>query len=282
VKAERVVVVLWGGGVRGSETLLDPRHRHVPRMGRELAPRGTLWTRFTNDGWTNHGPSLQAVATGRWEVSAYNVPRPQRGRTLFERARARGLSALVVSPANKKELVLTGGDTADVATVELSRDPAPFAPDEPTAGLYPLRSYDRPVVARFLARDAWPRLSFLLFDDTDIAHQGRWTWYRDAIRQGDELVFRLWERLSADGRTHLLVLPIHGRANHGETRWGFASHGRNDAGCTALWLLALGPDFAPGRVVDRQAQLIDVAPTLARLLDVDLPARGRVLEEGFA
>jgi hypothetical protein len=275
-------VVLWGGGVRGSETLLDPRHRYVPRMGRELLPQGTLWTRFTNDGWTNHGPSLQAIATGRWEVAAYNFPRPASGHTLMECARGRGLSTVLISPPGKKELVLTGGDTSDIVTVELSRDPAPFAPHEPAAGIYRLRSYDRPVVASFLAREAIPRLSVLLLDDTDVAHQGRWSWYCDSIRQGDELVFRLWQRLSGDGRTDLLVLPIHGRGSHGETRWGFASHGRSDPGCTSLWLLALGPDFAAGPVVEQRAQLIDVAPTIARLLGFDFPARGRVLAEGLA
>jgi len=65
MKADRVVVVVWAGGVRASETILDPHHQHAPRIWNDLAPQGTLCTRLYNDGWTNHGPSLQALATGR-------------------------------------------------------------------------------------------------------------------------------------------------------------------------------------------------------------------------
>lgn len=281
MKAERVVVAVWAGGVRASETILDPRHRHVPRIWNELVPRGTLLTRLYNDGWTNHGPSVKALFTGRWEVAEYSRPRPAPGGTLMEAARRQGRSTLVIDPLKSRPLPLLDGDP--VVRVELSADPAPFAPEEPAAAIYRLRSFDRPVAAAFLARQTpWPDLSFLVFDDTDMAHQGRWSWYVGAIRQADELVFRLWQRLEPDGRTDLLVLPAHGRADHGETRWGFMGHGRDDEGCSRLFLLALGPDFAAGRVLEKRAQLIDVAPTIARILGLDLRCRGRVLEEVFA
>jgi len=92
MKAERVVVVVWAGGVRASETILDPRHRYLPRIWNDLAPQGTLLTRLYNDGWTNHGPALQALATGRWEVTEYADPRPAPGRTLVDAARHQGRS----------------------------------------------------------------------------------------------------------------------------------------------------------------------------------------------
>lgn len=283
MKAERVVVVLWAGGVRASETIMDPHHRYLPRIWNELAPRGTLLTRLHNDAWTNHGPSLQALATGRWEVAEYDDPRPARGRTLIEVARRHGRSTLVIGPPGERKLLLTGGDPSDVVEVGLSAAPAPFAPEEPAAAIYKLRSFDRPVVATFMAREApWPHLSFLVFDDTDIAHQGRWSWYTGAIRQADELVWRLWQRFEWDSLTDLLVLPVHGRADHGQTRWGFMGHGREDEGCTRLWLLGLGPDFAKGRILEKRARLIDVPPTVAHLVGFDFPSRGRVLEELLA
>ena len=283
MRADRVVVVLWAGGVRASETITDPHHRYVPRIWGELAPRGCLFTRLYNDGWTNHGPSLQPLATGCWEVAEYDDPRPARGRTLVEAARRHGRSTLVIGPPEERKLLLTGGDPSDVVEVGLLADPAPFAPGEPAATIYKLRSFDRAIVAAFLAREIpWPDLSFLVFDDTDIAHQGRWPWYTSAIRQADELVWRLWQRLERDGRTDLLVLPVHGRADHGQTRWGFSGHGREDEGCTRLWMLALGPDLASGRIVEKRARLIDVAPTIARILNLHFSCRGRVLEEVFA
>lgn len=282
MKAERVVVVVWAGGVRASETILDPQHRYIPRIWNDLVLRGTLVTRLYNDGWTNHGPSLQTLATGRWEVTQYDDPRPATGRTLVDAARRRGRSTLVIGPPGDRPLLLAGGDPSDVVGVSLSRAPAPFEPDDPAAALYKLQSFDRPVVAAFLAREAtWPHLSFLVFDDTDMAHQGRWSWYVGAIRQADELTWRLWERLEADRRTDLLVLPAHGRAAHGQTRWGFMGHGREDQGCTRLWMLALGPDFAAGRSVETRARLIDVAPTIARILGLRFRSQGRVLQEVF-
>jgi arylsulfatase A-like enzyme len=280
MKARQVVVVVWAGGVRASETLLDPRRRHVPRMWGELVPRGTLLTRLFNDGWTNHGPSLTALATGRWEVKAYDRPRAPSGRTVADAARRLGHSVLAVG---KSRLELMTSDTSpdSVVQVELSGAAMPFADDEPAASIYRLKSYDRAVAAAFLERaEQAPGLSFLLFDDTDMAHRGRWSRYVAAIRQADELVLRLWQRLPPD--TDLLVLPLHGRADHGATRWGFVGHGRFDAGCSRLWLLALGPDFAAGRVVEKRARLIDVAPTVARLLGFEFPCRGRVLEEALA
>jgi hypothetical protein len=283
MKAERVVAVVWAGGVRASETILDPPHRFIPRIWNDLAPRGTLLTGLYNDGWTNHGPALQALATGRWEVTEYVDPRPAVGRTLVDAARRHGRSTLVIGPSGSRELLLTGGDPSDVVAVDLSTDPAPFAPDEPAATIYRLRSFDRAIVTTFLARAAsWRHLSFLVFDDTDMAHQGRWSWYTGAIRQADELVWRLWQWLEPDGLTDLLVFPAHGRAEPGQTRWGFMGHGREDEGCTRLWMLALGPDFAAGRTVEKRAQLIDVAPTIARVLGFDFPSRGRVLAEAFA
>lgn len=280
MKARGVVVVVWAGGVRASETILDPQHRYVPRMWSDLVPRGTLLTRIFNDGWTNHGPSLKALATGRWEVGGYDRPSAPVGRTVTDAARERGHSVLVIGKG-RLELVSSDADPARAVQVALSGDAAPFAADEPAASVYPLKSYDRAVTAAFLARAASPpALSFLLFDDTDMAHQGRWSRYTGAIRQADELVVRVFRQLPPD--CDLLVLSLHGRADHGETRWGFMGHGRDDDGCSRLWLLAIGPDFAAGRVVEERAQLVDVAPTLARLIGFEFPCRGRVLEDALA
>lgn len=280
MKAKRVLVVVWAGGVRAADTILDPRHRYVPRLWNDLVPRGTLLTHLVNEGWTNHGPSLKALATGSWEVAGYNFPKAAFGPTVVDVARASGRSTLVIGK-DHLDLLVSHPEASHAVRVSLSEDPAPFAEGEPAAALYKLKSFDRSIVAAFLDRDAQgPHVSFLLFDDTDMAHQGRWSWYTGAIRQADALVFLLWQRLGSD--TDLLVLPAHGRADHGETRWGFMGHGRPDEGCARLWMLALGPDFAAGRVLEKRAQLIDVAPTVARILGFEFPCRGRVLEEAFA
>jgi hypothetical protein len=59
-------------------------------------------------------------------------------------------------------------------------------------------------------------------------------------------------------------------------------HGREDEGCARLWMLALGPDFARGRILETRARLIDVAPTIARILGLRFRSRGRTIDEVFA
>jgi len=279
MNASRVVVVVWAGGVRAEDTMLDPRHRNVPRLWNDLVPRGTLLTRLFNDGWTNHGPALKALASGRWEVTKYDAPTVAAGHTVVDAARSSGRTVLVVGKS-RLDLLVSDTDPETAVRVALSADAAPFEREDEAAAIYRLKSYDRPITSAFLERAHRFQLSVLLFDDTDMAHQGRWSRYTGAIRQADELVFRIWQRLEPD--TDLLVLPAHGRADHGETRWGFMGHGRDDESCSRLWLLALGPDFAAGRVLDERAQLIDLAPTLARLLGFEFKCRGRVLDEAFA
>jgi hypothetical protein len=279
MKARRVVVVAWEGGVRSTETLLDPAHRFVPRLWNEMVPQGTLVSRLTNDGWTNHDPSLYALATGRWQTRHYADPVLDPDGALAAVARRRGVGSLVITRAGRpRSLILSGGEPFGVVEVELSTDPAPLE----RAEHYALRSFDRPVTAEFLRRGAGgPPLVYLVFDDADMAHQGRWSWYTGAIRQADELLARIWERLRAEGDSDLVVVPLHGRCDHGETRWGFRGHGRDDEGCARLWMLALGPDFPAGRVVDRPARLVDVAPTVAHLLGLEFRSRGRVLREAL-
>ena len=94
-----------------------------------------------------------------------------------------------------------------------------------------------------------------------------------------ELVLRVAGLLESD--TDLIVLPAHGRGEPWTTL-GLMGHGRDHEGCTRLWMLGLGPDFLPGRVLETRPQLIDVAPTVARLLGLDFPCRGRVLEGALA
>ena len=105
MKASRVVVVVWAGGVRAADTMLDPRHRNVPRLWNDLAPRGTLLTRLFNDGWTNHGPALKALATGRWEVAKYDVPTVAAGHTVLDAARSNGRTVQVVGKSRLELLV---------------------------------------------------------------------------------------------------------------------------------------------------------------------------------
>lgn len=107
--------------------------------------------------------------------------------------------------------------------------------------------------------------------------------YHQALRQDDYLVGRIWDALQADpfyrDNTYLIVTTDHGR-DTAEDPGQWASHGRCIAekirtkpcsGCSGVFALAVGPGI-PARTARGSYLHTDIAPTIARLLGVDLPS----------
>jgi hypothetical protein len=83
--AERkLIIVLFGGGTRSSETIDDPERRHIPRLGNELVPRGTLYTNMRVEGRVVHPNSAGSIVTGHWEWDDLDWTRPVAHPTVFE------------------------------------------------------------------------------------------------------------------------------------------------------------------------------------------------------
>ncbi len=115
--------------------------------------------------------------------------------------------------------------------------------------------------------------------------------YHQALRQDDYLVGRIWDALQADpfyrDNTYLIVTTDHGR-DTAEDPAQWASHGRCIAekirtkpcsGCSGVFALAVGPGI-PARTARGTYLHTDIAPTIARLLDVDFPsATGKPIRE---
>ena len=80
----RVIIVQFGGGTRNSETISDPRHRFIPRLWNELAPRGTLFTNTRVEHRVVHPNSTGSMMTGHWEWDDLDWSRPVKNPTLFE------------------------------------------------------------------------------------------------------------------------------------------------------------------------------------------------------
>lgn len=245
-----MVVLVWAGGVRAED--LAPE-------AAGFAKRGTIFAELWNDGITNHGPAVQSFATGRWETGSYGEPAPAPGRTLADAVRRAGRTVKIFAPGtNRYALLLAGGDESIVVRVPMSDDRVPP---------YPARSCDRPVTAAFLSSPP-AALSFVFWEDTDVAHLGRWSRYRGAVRQGAALM----ERVLADAgpAADVVALSVHGRSDAGDTRAGFTGHGRPNEGCERLWMAAVGPDFEAGREVRTRLRLIDATRLLAELWGVRL------------
>lgn len=115
--------------------------------------------------------------------------------------------------------------------------------------------------------------------------------YHQALRQGDYLLGRIWDVLQSDpfyrDNTYLFVTTDHGRDTAEDpTQW--ASHGRCIAekirakpcsGCSGVFGLVVGPGLV-GRTARGTYRHTDLAPTIAKLLRIDLPtATGKPIRE---
>jgi hypothetical protein len=85
----KLVLVLFGGGVRSSETIDDPAHRHIPNLWQSLVPRGTLWTNMRVEGPVVHPNGCASIKTGHWEYADLDWAKPPRHPTVFEIVRRR-------------------------------------------------------------------------------------------------------------------------------------------------------------------------------------------------
>ncbi|MBI3948723.1 MAG: hypothetical protein HY321_22625 [Armatimonadetes bacterium] len=80
----KLVVVLFGGGARRSETTEDPEHRFIPRLWKEMVPRGTLFSNVRVERKVVHPNCAGSILTGHWEWDDLDWSRPVAHPTIFE------------------------------------------------------------------------------------------------------------------------------------------------------------------------------------------------------
>ncbi len=80
----KVIIVLFGGGTRSSETIDDPSHRYIPKLWNKMVPEGTLFTNMRVEGKVVHPNSAGSVVTGHWEWDDLDWSRPVKNPTVYE------------------------------------------------------------------------------------------------------------------------------------------------------------------------------------------------------
>ena len=84
-RRRKVIIVVFGGGTRYSESLGDPEHRYIPKLWQELIPRGTLFTDARVEGRVVHTNCTASLLTGHREYDSDNDwSRPVDHPTVFE------------------------------------------------------------------------------------------------------------------------------------------------------------------------------------------------------
>jgi hypothetical protein len=84
-KEERkLIIIVFGGGTRSSETVADSEHLYIPHLWKEMAPRGTLFTNMRVEHLVVHPNCNASIKTGHWEWDDLDWSKPPRHPTVFE------------------------------------------------------------------------------------------------------------------------------------------------------------------------------------------------------
>lgn len=259
----RVVLVVIDGA-RYTETLGDPTETWTPRLhglaregcapgpalnlGNTITPYGTasihtgVWDAWTDD-TADHDAHFDAPTHWEYFRKARNAPEE---------------AALFALPGYSWDDIWKPSYDA-----EYGEDWWPVIRNDGGS--------DAGVAATFLEAMADPALALAVvyLPAVDGAgHSEDWDRYTAAVSEADRLVGEMWDAIQADpawrDRTTLLVTSDHGR--HDDDHGGFAHHGCSCDGCRQVTFVAAGPDVDPDCAPDRDWTLVDIVPTLGRLL----------------
>jgi len=84
ISNRKLLIILFGGGTRSSESIDDPQHCYIPRLWGEMVPKGTLFTNMRVEHRVVHPNSAGSVMTGHWEWDDLDWTRPVAHPTIFE------------------------------------------------------------------------------------------------------------------------------------------------------------------------------------------------------
>ncbi len=309
---KRNVVFVCIDGLRYSEGF-DAEDKYIPHIWNDLRPLGTIWTNSwitgasltttTHSAWlagneqylSNRGyihPTLPTFielyrdARQTWvEREIENLPKPSPFFRLTDDTRAE-IDTLLAEASDfpvERTYCIVGKDKI-LDAVNYSSYPS--YGEEYDSAFY-MSMPDDMVYNIFEAKLGHdkPRIYFMNLAAVDEeGHSADWMRYTEAIRNADEIVWKMWNDLQANptfrDKTWFFVGADHGR--HDEAHGGFAHHGCRCDGCLHVPFLAIGPDIKAGYVSDEPMTEHDVQPTIGKILGFETPfSNGRVLDEAF-
>lgn len=283
--AAKRVVILVIDGARWTETFGEPQRQYVPVQAKELMPQGVFFSDFANDGPTYTNAGHSALVTGfHQEINNSGLELPANP-TLFQfwlkQSGAPITDAWVVSSKDKLQ-ILTDSTAPGWRHQHVCSQDCGKGGGGVGAG-YRDDATTRKRVFEVL-REHKPHVLLINLKEPDASGHGKnWEGYLQGIRDGDAFAGELWTVLRDEapfaGETALFITNDHGRHVDGH-KDGFVSHGDDCPGCRRIQLIALGPGFRKGAVVERHGNQTDVAVTAAAILGLTIPdSQGRVLTE---
>jgi hypothetical protein len=103
-RAQKTVVITFGGGARDEETFAPEGQAYIPRLIAELIPQATFYTQVINRGILGHYVATAGLATGCYETFNNFAPVSPHNPTIFEYyrrdLRRPASDAWVIAPSN--------------------------------------------------------------------------------------------------------------------------------------------------------------------------------------
>jgi len=272
-------------GVRASEGFDDPSHEFVQALYEEIAPEGSLLTYVEVRDQPETVPSHMTMMSGTYADFANFSPYEEREAfaqwepTLFEAYRMQ-------TGAPEESCWLVGNtplihDSSHSLMPGYGRDYGPSRALDYTGHEQNQFAWDH--IADIMAENEVALMLVNLHETDRHAHAGSWLGYTEKTAESSDYIAAFWDQLQADpvyqDSTVVMVATDHGRHNEGVLS-GWNDHGCSCSGCRQAFLLAIGPGIRAGFESDDAASTLDIAPTIAHLMDLDFPYhRGRILTE---
>lgn len=283
-RTERVVILVMDGA-RYSETWGDSSKQYIPRLA-ERATHGVINTAFENQGVTRTIAGHTAMTTGVYQSinnGGYAFPdNPSIFQYWLKETGSDSESAWVIASKDKIEAITDCLDQDWTGHYRPTSDCGINGEGLGSGYRNDSLTYSR---AKELLTEYHSKLVLISFREPDYsAHAGSWQGYLDGIQATDEYIQGMCEFIENDSNyanTTIFVTNDHGR-HLDDVGSGFSSHGDDCQGCKHLLFYAQGPDFKKGVILNHPRSLVDIAATVAHLLELDMPhSTGEVMYELF-
>lgn len=278
------VIIVVIDGPRYIDTWGDPERKYIPNT-KVLSAAGVVCTRFYNNGETYTNQGHAAIINGRYENINNGIPEyPQYPSLMQCWLQNNGEDSTAAWILASKDKLVALADCKDETWAGKHRPSTDCGIDGAGYGSgyrNDQETFDRSIE---VLNTYHPNLMLINFKEPDVSgHANNWINYVKGIEDTDRYVGELWNYIRHSShykdKTALVVTNDHGRHLDGVAD-GFKSHGDDCEGCRHINFFAAGPDFKQGYVSDQPREIIDIAATLAKILQVELPYNeGEVMEE---
>lgn len=273
------VVILVIDAPRVFETWKSPNRENIPNRVNFLK-QSVFVDNFQNNGTTRTNPGHSAIMTGIYEsIKNDGSVIPTNPSMMQQWLKFTGVnkSKAWVITSKEKLNVLGNSQTEEwkdkfLPSIDCGIINTKGSKSDRNDSLTLLKAKE------IIKRDT-PNLLLLSLSSVDKASE--WERYIKAIKKTDSYIKEVWDYLQSlpeyKDKTTLIVTNDHGRdANE----WG--GHGGSTPSEKSIEFLAIGPDFKKDKVISTgNYEQIDIASTVAELLQFPLTSKGKVMKDVF-